>query len=447
MYENENQHIFKRFIFACRSTAYAHNIDKNYLYILFLKFINDEKIYCDYFTNSCNSRNLILDVDYYKFINILLYGCYKLRSFDKYSNIFNNIDFNSSDIYSYLNDHKSFLEELSYYFIDDFIYGDLYDSLEVDEDKFWYFLFITYNNKMIDSSSNHYVYNKCRDDVKNGKQSTYQEVSYFVGSMNATMNIGKNRSKQEDSALIVSHPENSDFKFMMVADGMGGFTDGEFASNYIAKSMLIWFEGLNSTVFEDINLMKLYFYMAVLHCNELLVIENIYRDILSGTTFVGALVGRDYTVIINIGDSRAYFYGDKKLIRATRDDSYVQDLCDHKIIKDGDMRFHVLSNQITQFLGDEVSIKPGICAFPNKCYDSLVLVTDGVTDCINEEILKKLVSHKNPNHLSEFVVKTALNNDSYLRKDLMFNPKYYDMISGGKDNTTAVVYNNKVKVK
>ena len=87
--------------------------------------------------------------------------------------------------------------------------------------------------------------NLCREEVLSGKQIRLKHSKYTLGQMTATQDVGKNRSGQEDSVIILEHPKNKDFKLMAVSDGVGGAALGEIASNTIAKNLTIWFENLD----------------------------------------------------------------------------------------------------------------------------------------------------------------------------------------------------------
>lgn len=49
----------------------------------------------------------------------------------------------------------------------------------------------------------------------------YKEGSLSIGNMSASTSIGKKRKNQEDALLLKQHPQNPNFKILVVADGMG----------------------------------------------------------------------------------------------------------------------------------------------------------------------------------------------------------------------------------
>lgn len=66
--------------------------------------------------------------------------------------------------------------------------------------------------------------------------------------------------------------------------------------------------------------------------------------------------------------------------------------------------------------------------------NDMFLFTDGVTDCISDEVLLNIISNDD-----EFVSKQILNyvmtNDSYSK---LFSNDYYDKIEAGKDNVSII---------
>lgn len=446
---NEQEKIIQNFIYVCRSNTnlYFEN-DELYFKRLFSNIISLKNVDFSIFNKFDDSKNLILDIDFYKFVNILLYNCYKLRYIDKYCSILAKMNFNG-DIYEFLKDNDHILYDLSNYFINDLIFDTKNYKPRGSDNDFARYLINQYRNKtgISNYKLNISAINRCCQDVRSGKQLNYKTVNYNVGSnMFVSMDIGKHRNNQEDSSLIIEHPLNNKFKFMMVADGMGGADCGEFASNYITNLLVSWFQGLKKDVFYDKDLMESSFSDILSVCNSNLCYENKRRNLFSGSTFVGALIGKSDTVVANVGDSRAYSYINGNLKRITKDDSYVQSLYDNGTIKYlDDMRFHVASNQIVKYMGYDGRLVPNIFDISNRNYDYLMLFSDGVVDCLSDEQISKILKRVKPEKICRAIVDTALSTDSFVRPGLRNDSNYYEIINGGKDNTTAVLYNGRRK--
>jgi len=325
---------------------------------------------------------------------------------------------------------------------------------------------------------NRSLVNYCREEVLSGKQIQIQNEirknypnrrprrEYNLNDeMVAVTDIGQKRYSQQDSIVMLYHPQNPKYKLLVVADGVGGAVDGDKASQEITKQMVEWFESLSPNMMLEVNEERLKY-----EWNKKL--NEIHKTILdkhpnSGSTFVGAIVGEKTTTVASIGDSRCYVL-DKRgnLCQLTVDDSlnYLEFYREWEEIRrrnggvlkrrdirlkrqqKEDLRFRKGSNVITKCLGGGKFSKVVIPAFnslKNDTYKSLMLFSDGVTDCLSDDQLLAITHNTSSRDLARVIVNSALSNQSTVREELKDNPDYYSTIAGGKDNTSAVVYNNK----
>ena len=261
----------------------------------------------------------------------------------------------------------------------------------------------------------------------------------------ASTDIGNVRKNQEDSVLIMYHPQNPDFKMLVVSDGMGGLDNGEMASSFVVEYIQKWFNTLPPQAFEKrytTEVLKQY-EAAVKAANK-----NLYRDLQSkgmagksGATFCGAIVTEKDTIISNVGDSRAYTYSKGKLTQQTQDDSFVFDMylaqsegkseSEKAQIKD-QMRFHPDSNKINQGMGLEENVSPKSTLIPNSSYDCLLLVSDGISDCLSDERIKAITKTTDRKALARKLIEEAKARDSVNRDGRR--------IRAGKDNATVALY-------
>ena len=247
----------------------------------------------------------------------------------------------------------------------------------------------------------------------------------------ASTSIGNIRKNQEDAVILIQHPRNPNFKFLAVSDGMGGHEKGEVASYEVVRQMKNWFESLDPIHYEDMK------FIPGLMRNKLREIsENISRNYPeSGATFSGAIVGKDETIIGNVGDSRAYVTKDGELMQVTEDDSMSwQKYKQGRIETKDDIRFDPESNQITQCIGNGIDPSPHLYRINNRYYDKLLLVSDGVTDCLRDDQISVITKYTDRKKLANSIVKSSLE-QSFLDKG----------ITAGKDNTTVALYDNTKK--
>jgi len=102
----------------------------------------------------------------------------------------------------------------------------------------------------------------------------------------------------------------------VVADGMGGHNDGEQASLLVAKSLARRLPALGpDTIAKTVRAVNAELYAHVGEHPELAGM---------GSTAVGMAVHDRSLAIFNVGDSRGYRLGDKKLLQLSVDDALVQ---------------------------------------------------------------------------------------------------------------------------
>ncbi len=281
---------------------------------------------------------------------------------------------------------------------------------------------------------------RCRNDILRGSQIKNRHNEYALdGVLFAVNDVGTKRNNQEDSILISCHPQNSEFRILVVSDGMGGINGGEIASNYTLAHVICWFESLSPSYFEKEE------ELAQMFSEEIIRINRDFYDKYGnspgrcpGATFTGAIVGKNKTIIGNVGDSRAYLSKDGALEQITRDDSLVQILYEQKeIINRDEMRFHESSNVVSQNIGLPDDICPRMNILRNSDYDFLMLFSDGITDCLSDEQIKFITKHTPQEKIAQVLVETAKSTDSYLDNP---KPGYHNKIPAGKDNESAVVY-------
>ena len=63
--------------------------------------------------------------------------------------------------------------------------------------------------------------------------------------------IGLIREKNEDSGVVLTHPQDDKVKLLAIADGMGGKDLGDVASNYVITQISKWFQKASIELLED----------------------------------------------------------------------------------------------------------------------------------------------------------------------------------------------------
>ena len=295
---------------------------------------------------------------------------------------------------------------------------------------------------------NHRALNKCYSDVMSGAQLKNQHNNYGLdGNLFAAQDIGRRRSNQEDSVLILTHPENNNFKIIVVADGVGGVNYGEKASQYTVQKLGAWFNSLPVSLYRDpTQVQELFLREIATISGEIYNTWNKDGNINSGSTLAAAIITENAAVTASVGDSRIYTIKNGDLTLMSQDESAVWPLnkTQFTITKKelDDLRFHIYNNQITRCIGHRMrpsSIQSLI--IDNSLYEKIILLSDGVTDLLTQEEIK-IISTVYPQHMiAEQLVQTALNNNAIRQQGA--DELHNGTVPAGKDNATAAMFSRR----
>jgi len=253
--------------------------------------------------------------------------------------------------------------------------------------------------------------------------------------------IGLIRDKNEDASLTITHPKNKNIILLAVADGMGGKSDGDIASNFVINSLRRWFinkkiKTLNNIV-ETEKLLKTY----LKRINTTLIKK--YGENHLGTTLTLAIINQKYTLFVNTGDSRGYIYKENKLYQVTQDDSDVWYYYKYGEVEKDDLRYFVNNNLINACIG----ISKELCRISTNIieneYDMILLLTDGVTDMITDKKIKQLINKSTKEGLLDKIINEAVNVNQNLSVPQRLKEKAlcdYIVPFNGRDNATGVIY-------
>ena len=240
---------------------------------------------------------------------------------------------------------------------------------------------------------------------------------------------------QTDPGLARLHNEDAfrvdgDNGLYVVADGMGGHSHGEVASqlavnsirDFIAKSAdrdTTWPFGMDSRLERHSNLLKMAVRMA--HDHVLRAISKDGSLYGMGTTVVGFLLGGSTAAVAHVGDSRAYRLRNGRLDQLTQDHTWVNEQVVAGFLSKEQARSHPLKNVVTRALGGESEVIVDVRELEVKPGDLYLLCSDGLTGMLSDADIRERVSSGRDLH----EICRGLVNDSNAR--------------GGIDNVTVVL--------
>lgn len=248
-----------------------------------------------------------------------------------------------------------------------------------------------------------------------GRNGSYQRVTLaqHTGielSWHAITDVGLRRENNQDSFTVLP-------PVFAVADGMGGHTAGEIASDAVAArlSELQGHENLQRTDIDDA------LRRAVTDIQE----RAGQTDLGAGTTVTGlALISSDEHpswLVLNIGDSRVYQFFRGSLSQVTTDHSVVQHLIDTGAISAEEAETHPHSNVITRAVGFNEEPIPDYTELALIPGQRMLICSDGLTKELTDFGIRHFLSTaRTAKDAAEELIQQALQNS-------------------GRDNVTAIV--------
>lgn len=226
----------------------------------------------------------------------------------------------------------------------------------------------------------------------------------------AATEVGNHRAANEDSYVIAC-------PVFAVADGMGGHSAGDIASDAVVTSLA----PLASDGFADIEALETALAQSVVDLRNKLTEDQ--RG--AGTTVTGVALVQEGNELqwaaFNIGDSRVYAQMNDTFLQVTVDHSVVQQLVDAGTITKEEADYHPHANVITRAVGIIDEPIPDYVVLPVVPGMRLLLCSDGLT----KELTDVGIQH--------FMTTAATAEDAV--KDLMNAA----LGNSGRDNVTITV--------
>lgn len=258
----------------------------------------------------------------------------------------------------------------------------------------------------------------------------------------AATHIGKVREANEDSFCVLKSPDAA-----FICDGMGGHAAGATASQLAIDSIarihqLAVAEARPSDKTKKSEQLARYFYQlnqqldptlpeaAIRMLNAVQLANarihqtaNINLNLLGmGTTVVGFGFIDNLSLVVHVGDSRAYCIRNQKIEQWTQDHSWVNELVQTGKIDPSEARKFPHRNVITRALGVNPTVRIDLRLDPVQVGDYFLISSDGLHDLIPEdEMLAQVLRH--PDNLTQ-VLETLI---------ALANAQ------GGRDNITVAI--------
>ncbi len=242
--------------------------------------------------------------------------------------------------------------------------------------------------------------------------------------------VGAVRQRNEDSTLVISSLATGDvalppFALLIVADGMGGHSEGQRASHFAARVVArdimrhIYPPFLQIDMSEPGKPVRTILADAVQNANWAVNASNPE----SGTTLTATLIVGSRLYIAHVGDSRAYQFVDgvPSAEVLTVDHTFVQRLQDAGQITADEAAQHPQRNVLYRAVGQGERLEADVSTRTLSGSGWLLLCSDGLWGVLPSELIHATVtSATSPQHACDELITAALD-------------------AGGPDNITVVI--------
>lgn len=201
----------------------------------------------------------------------------------------------------------------------------------------------------------------------------------------ARTDVGQKRSVNEDAVSVV---EGDGWTLLAVADGMGGHTAGDVASEAALETFESYVAERAADTGDEAGLLAAGARAANRHLRGMVAEDDSLEGM--GTTLVAALVRDGTATFVNVGDSRGYRLTDDRIEQVTVDQSLVQQLVDSGEITPEEAADHPQRNVVSQVLGTDDEVDPD--TYERQLSGTVLLCSDGLTEEVPESSVHELTT-------------------------------------------------------
>lgn len=197
--------------------------------------------------------------------------------------------------------------------------------------------------------------------------------------------------RQQNEDCVFAQKLNKDTAIVIVADGMGGHSSGEYASN-IAVDVMKEYLMENFSNSDKEFLLRESIKSANYQVLKKAKSEQQYNGM--GTTVVAGIFTGNILTLANVGDSRAYLLRKDHFNLLTKDHSLVYELMERGEITYDEMRTHPQKNIITRAVGTDVQVEIDTFLIKLQEKDLVLFCSDGLSGVLADEEMKAVLKEK-----------------------------------------------------
>lgn len=242
-----------------------------------------------------------------------------------------------------------------------------------------------------------------------GKREEYEDNFLFNG---VYLTSGMQEQISDNFEYFICENKESEVRLFVISDGMGGHNAGEVASRICVENLAKIEKNLQQ--YSSIEEAVAYLQTVVEKINPLVCeLSYKYSELKGmGATLIILLIFGERYAILNIGDSRAYYFNNGALIQITKDHTEGQRMLDLGLLTRQELIDFPAQNYLNRYVGFDQKgyILQADEYYPLYKKGIILLCSDGVYDFVSENRIAEILdSEKNLEVAGKEIVREAAN--------------------------------------
>ena len=224
-----------------------------------------------------------------------------------------------------------------------------------------------------------------------GKRPTHED-NFLIDGFYLTSDIQKKMS--DNRCYFVSKVSLSNIHLYAVSDGMGGHNAGEVASRICVEMLSLAYSKLQHS--HSLKEAVTYLQTVIAEINETVCGMSYKQSELKGmgATLVLLLAYKDEYALLNVGDSRAYYFSDTTITQITKDHTEGQRMLDLGLLTRKELSGFPARKNLNRYIGYDQS---GYVLQADEYYPVLengvvLLCSDGISDFLSNAQISEILS-------------------------------------------------------
>ncbi|MBS1370724.1 MAG: serine/threonine-protein phosphatase [Lentisphaeria bacterium] len=233
-------------------------------------------------------------------------------------------------------------------------------------------------------------------------------------------NLGLHRKRNEDNFCCYV-PPGRDNALAVVADGVGGHSNGAVASLICCRDLAEAFRCLPAGRPMPVESTAAFLRDTIREINKKVFDRNFFEQVRRpmSSTIVAAVFLRETVLLASAGDSRMYEYHPSDgLVQLSTDHSFSAEFArEHGFLPPGS---ETMKNLIARAVGPRSELEPELHALPRRKESRYLLCSDGASGCVPAETLCSIMAESaTPRQAVDRIMRRVL-------------------LTGARDNITAI---------